>query len=327
MVTAPWERSTVKVLFYKLTEFQLAMAKTAKTTSQVQAPSQAKAKQAARIQVRRSGVHGKGVYALQAFEPGDFVIEYKGEHISWEEMERRHEAKEGDPFHTFFFQTESGNVIDGGGIGRNAARWINHSCEANCETQEDDDGHVFITAIAPIAPGEEFFYDYALEIDEPLTAELKNDYACRCGSPSCRGTMLKTRRKAVKKSPSKTTAKPAPTSSKVDTASKAPVQARRQSARTVQPFEATAQAPAKAAKVAKAPPAAKPATRPAAQPAAKPVQTKATVKAKRPASKAQALEASVQAKAKPSKTAKAPQVAKKAAKPATKKRQAVPAAQ
>lgn len=179
------------------------MAKTAKTTRPAQSPLEAKveakAKPSARIQVRRSGVHGRGVYALQAFEPGDFVIEYLGEHISWEEMERRHEAKEGDPFHTFFFQTESGNVIDGGGKGRNAARWINHSCEANCETQEDDDGHVFITAIAPIAPGEEFFYDYALEIDEPLTAELKNDYACRCGSASCRGTMLKTRRKAVKK--------------------------------------------------------------------------------------------------------------------------------
>lgn len=204
------------------------MAKTAKTTPQAQAPLQATAKQSARTQVRRSGVHGKGVYALQAFEPGDFVIEYKGEHISWEEMERRHEAKEGDPFHTFFFQTESGKVIDGGGKGRNAARWINHSCEPNCETQEDDDGHLFITAIAPIAVGEEFFYDYALEIDEPLTAELKQDYVCHCGSESCRGTMLKTRRKAAKKSaPKKATAsksKPKSKSTSVNEAVSAPVQ-------------------------------------------------------------------------------------------------------
>lgn len=318
MGTAPWERSTVKVLFYKLTEFQLAMAKTAKTTSQMQAPSQAKAKRAARIQVRRSGVHGKGVYALQAFEPGDFVIEYKGEHISWEEMERRHEAKEGDPFHTFFFQTESGNVIDGGGTGRNAARWINHSCEANCETQEDDDGHVFITAIAPIAPGEEFFYDYALEIDEPLTAELKNDYACRCGSANCRGTMLKTRRKSVKKSPSKAAAKPKAKSSKVDSASKAPVKAGRQPARKAQPVEA--QAEAKAPQVAKSPQAAKTASKPVAtKPAAKQVQTKAPVKAKRAATKVQALEAGVQAKAKPSNAANTLKVAKNAAKPAAKK--------
>ncbi|MDH5856137.1 SET domain-containing protein [Lampropedia aestuarii] len=280
------------------------MAKTAKTTSQVQAPSQAKAKPRARIQVRRSGVHGKGVYALQAFEPGDFVIEYKGEHISWEEMERRHEAKEGDPFHTFFFQTESGNVIDGGGVGRNAARWINHSCEANCETQEDDDGHVFITAIAPIAPGEEFFYDYALEIDEPLTAELKNDYACRCGSANCRGTMLKTRRKAVKKSASKAAAAPAAEpagapSSKARSASQAPVKAKRQSARKEWPVEAAPELATKAPKAAKAPPAAKP----VAKPLAKEAQAKAPVKTK------------------PAKTAKTPQAAQKAkaAKPAAKK--------
>ncbi|THU04433.1 SET domain-containing protein [Lampropedia puyangensis] len=184
------------------------MAKTAQSTLKKAQPSLVKTPRGARTQVRRSGVHGKGVYALQAFEPGDFVIEYKGEHISWEEMERRHEEKEGDPFHTFFFQTESGEVIDGGGKGRNSARWINHSCEPNCETQEDDDGHVFITAIVPIAVGEEFFYDYALEIDEPLTAELKQDYACRCGSAHCRGTMLKTRRQAPRKKAVSKTVKP-----------------------------------------------------------------------------------------------------------------------
>jgi hypothetical protein len=49
---------------------------------------------------------------------------------------------------------------------------------------------VFIKALRDIEPGEELNYDYGLVIDSPLTPELKADYACWCGAPSCRGTML-----------------------------------------------------------------------------------------------------------------------------------------
>jgi SET domain-containing protein len=41
-----------------------------------------------------------------------------------------------------------------------------------------------------IAPGEELFYDYAYELDEPLTPALKRQYPCHCGSANCRGTIL-----------------------------------------------------------------------------------------------------------------------------------------
>jgi len=76
-------------------------------------------------------------------------------------------------------------------IGGNDARWINHSCDPNCEAIEEDD-RIFICAIRDIEAGEELFYDYALEIDEPITEESKKKYACRCGSSNCRGTMLDT---------------------------------------------------------------------------------------------------------------------------------------
>ena len=79
-------------------------------------------------------------------------------------------------------------VIDGGVRG-NSARWINHACAPNCET-EDDGGRIFIKALRDIAPGEELFFDYRLVIDERYTAKLKKAYACRCGAPDCRGTML-----------------------------------------------------------------------------------------------------------------------------------------
>ncbi|KKW68652.1 hypothetical protein AAV94_03745 [Lampropedia cohaerens] len=177
--------------------------------SPTRAASADKPRAGRRTQVRRSGVHGRGVFALQDFAPGDLVIEYRGERISWAEAERRHEAKAGDPFHTFFFQTERGDVIDGGSHG-NSARWINHSCEPNCEAQEDDDGRIFIVALTPIQAGQELFYDYALEIDERLTPALKRDYRCLCGAPSCRGTLLKTRRKRTPAKPGTSTARQAP---------------------------------------------------------------------------------------------------------------------
>jgi SET domain-containing protein len=145
-----------------------------------------------RIQVRRSGVHGKGVYALQPLAKGQTVVEYVGEVITWKEALRRHPSNPDDPNHTFFFHLDDSHVIDAG-VGGNAARWINHACNPNCEADEQD-GRVFIRALRNIAPGEELFYDYGLTVDERYTPKLKREYACRCGAPRCRGTMLAPKR-------------------------------------------------------------------------------------------------------------------------------------
>ncbi|MCW7536674.1 SET domain-containing protein-lysine N-methyltransferase [Aquabacterium sp. A7-Y] len=145
-----------------------------------------------RIQVRRSGIHGKGVYALTAFKQGETIIEYLGEVISWEEALRRHPHDPKDPHHTFYFHIDDQHVIDGKYKG-NSARWINHACDPNCEADEID-GRVFVKALRDIEPGEELFYDYGLVIDARYTAKLKKEYECRCGSSRCRGTMLAPKR-------------------------------------------------------------------------------------------------------------------------------------
>jgi SET domain-containing protein len=147
-----------------------------------------------RIQVRRSGVHGKGVFALQPIAAGQRVIEYTGEVISWPEAQRRHPHDPADPHHTFFFHIDEQRVIDAK-VGGNAARWINHACDPNCEAEETPEGRIFIKSLRDLQPGEELFYDYGLVIDERLTPSLKRQYACRCGSPDCRGTMLAPRRR------------------------------------------------------------------------------------------------------------------------------------
>ena len=145
-----------------------------------------------RIQVRRSGVHGKGVYAVAPLAKGETIIEYTGEVISWPEALRRHPSNPDDPNHTFFFHIDDKHVIDAG-VGGNAARWINHACNPNCEADEVD-GRVFIKALRRIEPDEELFYDYGLTIDERYTPKLKREYACRCGARRCRGTMLAPKR-------------------------------------------------------------------------------------------------------------------------------------
>jgi SET domain-containing protein len=139
--------------------------------------------------VRNSTIHGRGVFAATAIRKGTRVIEYKGERVDWDEALTRPDTDADNPFHTFFFSLDDGRVIDAA-VGGNAARWINHSCAPNCETEETDDERVFIYALRNIAKGEELTYDYRLKIDDELTKKEFACFACRCGAPGCRGTML-----------------------------------------------------------------------------------------------------------------------------------------
>lgn len=146
-----------------------------------------------RTQVRESGIHGKGVYAIRPLKAGSKVLEYKGEIISWQEALDRHPHDPEQPNHTFYFHLDDGHVIDGKYKG-NSAKWINHSCAPNMEAEQDGD-RVFLKALRDIEVGEELFFDYGLIIDARLTAKLKKEYACWCGAPTCRGTMLASRRR------------------------------------------------------------------------------------------------------------------------------------
>ncbi|WP_071059216.1 SET domain-containing protein [Pelistega sp. MC2] len=145
--------------------------------------------------VRQSTLHGQGVFALKDIPAGTKIIEYGGKRITTEQADALFPVNPDDPFHTFFFATSNGLIIDGGQQG-NDARWINHSCTPNCETQENEEGtRVFIYAIKDIKKGEELFYDYSLILDGRITKKRKAEYRCLCGTPNCRGTML-----ALKKS-------------------------------------------------------------------------------------------------------------------------------
>jgi SET domain-containing protein len=140
------------------------------------------AKRASKIAVRESAIHGRGVYASRPIRKGERIIEYTGEIISWKEADRRPPSDPDDPNHTFFFSLDDGKRVIDANVGGNDARWINHSCDPNCETEETEDGRVYIQAMRDIRRGEELLYDYSLIVDERLTPTLKRQYQCRCGS-------------------------------------------------------------------------------------------------------------------------------------------------
>ena len=151
------------------------------------------------IITRRSKVQGRGVFATRDVTEGERIVEYTGARISSDQADaqspdddrlRRH--------HTFLFAVDAEVVIDGA-EGGNDARFINHSCDPNCEVVITR-GRVFIHAIRDIPVGSELFYDYWYVTDESYTLEdLRRIYPCRCGSAACRGTLARPPKRAKKR--------------------------------------------------------------------------------------------------------------------------------
>ncbi len=129
-----------------------------------------------------------GVFALVPIARGTRIVEYAGERISNEEADRRYDDDAAPHSHTVLFILDRSTVIDAA-VGGNEARFINHSCDPNCESMIQD-GHVYIESIRDIRAGEELTYDYMLERPGRYRPEYDERYACHCGAANCRGTML-----------------------------------------------------------------------------------------------------------------------------------------
>ena len=145
-----------------------------------------------RFAVRRSSIHGRGVFALAPIRKGSRLIEYLGERMSHDEADDRYGEEHSNSPHTMLFEVDDKTVIDATQRG-NSARWINHSCAPNCEAIHEGD-RIFIEAIRKIRPGEELTYDYNLILEERHTPALKRAHACYCGARRCRGTLLGSKR-------------------------------------------------------------------------------------------------------------------------------------
>jgi uncharacterized protein len=142
------------------------------------------------VVVRRSRIQGRGVFATRQIAEGGAIIEYTGALMTHVEADARCHDEAMRRHHTFLFAIDDRYVIDGG-RGGNAARFINHSCEPNCESVIVR-RRVFIYAVRDIPADEELLYDYWYLTDEDYTLdELRRIYPCRCRAATCRGTLAR----------------------------------------------------------------------------------------------------------------------------------------
>jgi SET domain-containing protein len=145
------------------------------------------------FEIRPSPIHGQGVFATHRIPEGTRLIEYTGERLTPEEADARYPDVPGAPHHTFLFAIDDVVVIDAA-VDGNEARWINHSCNPNCDAVVEF-RRIWIETIRDIEVGEELAYDYAYELEERHTPAAKRRFPCSCGARNCRGTLLKRKRK------------------------------------------------------------------------------------------------------------------------------------
>jgi uncharacterized protein len=139
--------------------------------------------------IRSSSIHAAGCYTTHFIAKGSRVLEYDGPRLSKDEADLKYEN---NPL-TYLFGVGNGEtVIDG----HSMAMFLNHSCDPNCETDEDA-GRIWIHSIRDIEPGEELTYDYNLYDGED------EEGFCSCGAMLCRGSMFSpteiTRRERARK--------------------------------------------------------------------------------------------------------------------------------
>jgi len=148
-------------------------------------------------EVRESDIHGRGLYATKNIKEGTDIIQYIGEKISKEESTRRaleweEQARETGEGLVYIFELDDDWDIDGR-LGDNPARYMNHSCDGNCEAINYD-GEIWIVARRDIKKGEELVYDYGYDMEHFL------DHPCKCGADNCIGYIVREdQRKKVKK--------------------------------------------------------------------------------------------------------------------------------
>ena len=145
-----------------------------------------------RFEIRPSSKHGLGAFATQHIASGTRLIEYAGARMTPAEADERYPDVDGVAHVTYLFAIDDEIVIDAS-VDGNDARFINHSCDPNCDAIVED-GRIWIDTIRDVVPGEELAYDYAFILPERHTPAAKRRYPCHCGSPKCRGTILARKR-------------------------------------------------------------------------------------------------------------------------------------
>tara|TARA_B110000858_G_C17757989_1_gene453056 strand:+ start:126 stop:602 length:477 start_codon:yes stop_codon:yes gene_type:complete len=140
--------------------------------------------------IKKSKVHGTGVFAATNIKKNSKIIEYIGEKITKSEGNKRsadrikkflNKKNEGS---VYIFELNKKYDIDGAPA-YNKARYINHSCKPNCEV-DIIENRIWIISIKKINKGDELNYDYGYPFDK----DDFSDHICKCGSINCIGYII-----------------------------------------------------------------------------------------------------------------------------------------
>ena len=141
------------------------------------------------IILKRSSIHGYGIFVRRFIPQGTKIIEYIGEKITKAESDRRgpllveHAKKHKEQGAVYLFELNKRYDIDGH-VPYNTAKFINHSCDPNCEV-DIIRGHIWVIALKDIPKGQELFYNYGYDDFKEF-----EDHPCRCGSSRCVGYIM-----------------------------------------------------------------------------------------------------------------------------------------
>jgi SET domain-containing protein len=131
---------------------------------------------------KKSGINNLGLFAKTDIKKGEKVIEYKGRKFTHKQVE------EDDRFDNskaiYLFTLNERYVLDGD-TKTNTAKYINHSCDPNCEV-DIIKGKIWIIAIKDIKKGDELSYDYGFGYDADF-----RQFPCKCGSKNCCGYIVR----------------------------------------------------------------------------------------------------------------------------------------
>jgi|TARA_B110000483_G_scaffold231570_1_gene298109 hypothetical protein len=141
-------------------------------------------------EVTNSKIHGNGIVASKEIKKNTKIIQYIGEKVTKKEGDRRSEQRikkylnKKNMGSVYIFELNKRYDIDGSPL-YNKARYINHSCDPNCEV-DIIKNEIWISSIKLIKKDEELNYDYGY----PFDVDDFNDHICKCGSSKCIGYII-----------------------------------------------------------------------------------------------------------------------------------------
>jgi len=138
---------------------------------------------------KKSSLHGSGLFANCDIKKEEQVIQYIGDKVTKKEGDKRADIqikkaqKNKKNGMVYVFELNKKYDIDGGVV-RNYARFINHSCDPNCEV-EITNNEIWISSIKRIKKYTELTYNYGYPFDSDF-----EEHICKCGSKKCVGYIL-----------------------------------------------------------------------------------------------------------------------------------------